>query len=98
MKIRKFNEGVNIGDKTGMEYLTKEEFEKRKSDIIEQITILKESYGEFTKMVSPSNWRSTGRYFSQLDSMIADVYKCEKLSKSDLSNEWVRKAILGDDD
>ena len=91
MKIRKFNEGRHIGDE--MEYLTNEEFEKRKSDIKNQLKILCKDYDEFTKMISPKHWRESGHYYAEISKISNLIDGWKKVSHKELENEWVRKNI-----
>lgn len=96
--IKKFNEGTHLDDETGLKYLTDGEFQKRREDIINQLKVLIENYNEFTKMISPEHWRSSGHIYTELKKIESQIVKWKKISKEQLDNKWVRKSLGLDED
>lgn len=79
--IRKYNESNSFS------------FSDEKDKVINMINSLMEEYEKFTKTVSPKNWRTTGRHFTELRKMKEDIVNFSELTEKEKENEWVRKQI-----
>jgi hypothetical protein len=69
------------------------DFNVKKEELIQMLRSFYEFYYNFTKEVSPKNWRTTGHHLTQLRNMKEDIEKLESITPKDLENEWVRKQL-----
>jgi len=80
MKYAKMFNEHKLGE-TGFEYLTDEEFESRKEEILKQVKLLYDNYENFTKMVSPQGWRITGHHCRELRKMMEEIENLKMVNK-----------------
>lgn len=69
-----------------------------KSVLIDKLSDFMVSYDEFVMSTSPSNWRSTGHFYSELNQLKSIISSCDPLTYKDLENEYVRNDVLTDEE
>ncbi len=77
---------------------TKEEFLDAKKNILADFETYLNSYNKFTRIVSPSSWRSLGNNFNSHN--IKDSIKNAKgpITMKDLESEFIRDEVLTDEE
>lgn len=69
------------------------EFKEQKQEMINELTNLLEKYNEFTKKVSPKNYRTTGEHFSAIRNMREDIQYLEEITDVERDSEIYRKNL-----
>ena len=55
-------------------------FEEQKKNILKDLEDFTKKYDEFTKLISPKNWRSSGHHFSELKQMSEQISRFEEIT------------------
>ena len=63
-----------------------QDFINKKQYVLEKLSEFMEIYDEFTKMVSPQFWRTTGSHFSELRKMKADIPEYNEINRGEKEN------------
>jgi len=58
-------------------------FDKKKKKMLEKLQEFKEVYDEFTKDVSPRDWRVTGTHFADLNKMERAIYSFREMTEEE---------------
>ena len=66
--------------------MSKKKFEKEKQEIADELSNFLKKYDEFTKKVSPKNWRSTGTHFSRITEFIEDIKNFSEMTDEEKEN------------
>ena len=77
---------------------TKSEFEEMKKDFTQKIDSFLNDFNEFTRHLSPSYWRSTGKVFSELKTLKYNMRVLEPIQMKHLEQDWVRDEVLNDEE
>lgn len=78
--------------------LTPKEFQEKKEEFKSKIDKFTSDYHEFTRYVSPSNWRTVGGHQVEIDQLKHHVDKATPLKSKDLEQDWVRDQVLNDEE
>jgi len=87
MRIRRFKS--DDADRTYDQ--SKDDFEIGKKSVLSLLDELMLEYEDFTKDVSPKNWRSTGSHFTDLRNMREEIEEFIPISVEEKENEHVKK-------
>lgn len=68
-------------------------FSDEKDNILNKLELFTKEYEEFTKKVSPKNWRSTGHHFTELRNIKDDISKFSEITDKDKESDFVKKQI-----
>ena len=94
MDIKKFNNFLNenVGDIPAGTVMGSD-FHKMKEDMIIKIGTLMKEYYNFTKEVSPNNWRTTGTHYSNLRKMKEEIQNFDQITDEQKEIGWVKKEL-----
>ena len=68
-------------------------FNEKKIEIMAQIEELEKNFGEFSKGVSPRNWRSCGTVYSNINDMKETVGGFTEINNEEKKIPWVMEAL-----
>ena len=69
-----------------------------KSDMIQKVDDLMKNFSDFSRSISPNNWRTIGSYYQELKKFKEDIPFFEPITKKDLEQEWVRYEVMTDEE
>lgn len=80
--------------KANVDDLKKEpNFNSIKKSLLDKIEFLYNEYSEFTKVVSPKNWRLAGTHYHNIKKMKDEVADFSEITKEEKEIEWVKKSL-----
>lgn len=94
MRIRRFKKEDDV-DRTYDQ--SKEDFEIGKRSVLSILEELMAEYDDFTKDVSPQNWRATGSHFTLLREMKSEIEEFIPISVEEKESDYVKKYRNSDD-
>jgi len=77
---------------------TKKQFELMKSEMIKKIDDFMKNFNDFSRSISPDDWRSVGKYHSELKKFKEDIPYYNPITKKDLEQEWVRYEVMTEEE
>ena len=77
---------------------TRTEYNKMKSVLIDKLSDFMVEYDKFVNSTSPSYWRSTGHFYSEVEQLKNVISKCDPMTYKDLENDFVRSEVLTDEE
>jgi hypothetical protein len=96
--VREFCDQLGIDENTDLSMPVdrtpkKMDFHKRRNKMVDKLNAFILEYKEFTKEVSPKNWRTTGTHCTQLDKICAEIQNLQPITEADKKIDWVRKSL-----
>jgi hypothetical protein len=73
---------------------TKKEFQLMKDEMIQKVDDFMKNFDDFSRSISPSDWRTIGSYYKELKKFKDDIPFFKPITKKDLEKEWVKLQVM----
>lgn len=71
---------------------SKDDFDFGKKSVLLAIDTLIQEYEDFSRNISPKNWRSSGTHFTELRQMKENINRFEPVTAEEKEIDWVKQA------
>jgi len=73
--------------------MSKQNFLIERNAMADELNAFINKYKEFTKKVSPNNWRTTGTHVTRLDTICAEIQEFQEITEAEKKIDWVAESL-----